>query len=181
MKRFGNGFSLYSFAVAMLIAVFACGTAVAQVNVNAPKALKNRSNSSVNKSQKPAEQSHGQAQKQVHRNEHSNANDQGVAVSKDGSVNGTVATKVVSGYRVQVLFTSAKNGRSLAQQRARKIALKYPQYRSYMTYVAPRWRLRIGDFKKYDAARSFANLIKRNFPEMRADVAIVGDKIKIYK
>ena len=50
-----------------------------------------------------------------------------------------------------------------------------------MTYVAPRWRLRIGDFKKYDQARSVANLIKRNFPEMRADVAIVGDKIKIYK
>ena len=102
-------------------------------------------------------------------------------MAPNGSVNGTVATGVVSGYRVQVLFTSAKNGRALAQQRARKIALKYPQYRSYMTYVAPRWRLRIGDFKKYDQARSVANLIKRNFPEMRADVAIVGDKIKIYK
>ena len=87
----------------------------------------------------------------------------------------------MSRYRVKVLKTKKKNGRALVQKKKIKIALKYPQYRSYMTYVAPRWRLRIGDFKKYDQARSVANLIKRNFPEMRADVAIVGDKIKIYK
>ena len=177
MKRFRNQHSFLSLALAMLIALFATAM-VAQVNVNAPNALKKRSNAPASQKQesKPAEKPHPQgnrAKPQSH-------ND-GVAVAPNGSVNGTVATGVVSGYRVQVLFTSAKNGRALAQQRARKIALKYPQYRSYMTYVAPRWRLRIGDFKKYDQARFVANLIKRNFPEMRADVAIVGDKIKIYK
>ena len=177
MKRFRNQHSFLSLALAMLIALFATAM-VAQVNVNAPNALKKRSNAPASQKQesKPAEKPHPQgnrAKPQSH-------ND-GVAVAPNGSVNGTVVTGVVSGYRVQVLFTSAKNGRALAQQRARKIALKYPQYRSYMTYVAPRWRLRIGDFKKYDQARSVAHLIKRNIPEMRADVAIVGDKIKIYK
>lgn len=178
MKRFRNQHSFLSLALAMLIALFATAMVVAQVNVNAPNALKKRSNAPASQKQesKPAEKPHPQGNKAKPQ-----SHNDGVAVAPNGSVNGTVATGVVSGYRVQVLFTSAKNGRALAQQRARKIALKYPQYRSYMTYVAPRWRLRIGDFKKYDQARSVANLIKRNFPEMRADVAIVGDKIKIYK
>lgn len=178
MKRIRNRHSFYSFALAMLIALLGCSASVAQVSVNAPNALKKRTNAPEAKKQdsKPAAKAPAQAQHATPKNGNS-----GVAVAPNGSISGTTATGVVSGYRVQVLFTSAKNGRSLAQQRARKIALKYPQYRSYMTYVAPRWRLRIGDFKKYDQARSFANLIKRNFPEMRSDVAIVGDKIKIYK
>ncbi|MGM9868068.1 MAG: SPOR domain-containing protein [Sodaliphilus sp.] len=179
MKRIRNRHSFYSFALAMLIALVACGASVAQVSVNAPNALKKRTNAPEAKKQdpKPAAKAPAQGQHKAA----GKKGDSGAAVAPNGSVSGTTATGVVSGYRVQVLFTSAKNGRTLAQQRARKIALKYPQYRSYMTYVAPRWRLRIGDFRKYDQARSFANLIKRNFPEMRADVAIVGDKIKIYK
>ena len=121
MKRFRNQHSFLSLALAMLIALFATAMVVAQVNVNAPNALKKRSNAPASQKQesKPAEKPHPQgnrAKPQSH-------ND-GVAVAPNGSVNGTVATGVVSGYRVQVLFTSAKNGRALAQQRARKIALK---------------------------------------------------------
>ena len=93
MKRFRNQHSFLSLALAMLIALFATAM-VAQVNVNAPNALKKRSNAPASQKQesKPAEKPHPQgnrAKPQSH-------ND-GVAVAPNGSVNGTVATGVVSG------------------------------------------------------------------------------------
>lgn len=183
MKKYSKGRALRCMVVAMAIALFGFSNVEAQVSVNAPSGLSKRSNSAAKK--KHSSPAHEEAAAPVKaapaKAPATKRANRGIAVLKSGSVTGMTIVGQYSGYRVQVLFTSAKNGRAIAQQRAKKIALKYPQYRAYMSYVAPRWRLRFGDFKTYGEARSLARLIKRSFPAMRSDVVVVTDKVNKFK
>ena len=192
MKMCINGISIKSVALAIVVAAFGFSASVAQVSVNAPSGLTKRSSAAVSgksssssapaaSASAPAQAAPAKAQTSQRQAATSKKGNAGVALSANGTVSGTTIAGQISGYRVQVLFSSAKNGRALGQERAKKIALKYPQYRAYMSYVAPRWRLRFGDFKTYEDARALANLIKRSFPQWRADVAIVTDKINKFK
>lgn len=185
MKKCSKGRALRCMVVAMAIALFGFSNVEAQVSVNAPSGLSKRSNSAAKKKQSsPAHEEAAapvKAAPSAPTTSSTKRASRGTAVSKSGSVTGMTIVGQYSGYRVQVLFTSAKNGRAIAQQRAKKIALKYPQYRAYMSYVAPRWRLRFGDFKTYEEARSLARLIKRSFPAMRSDVVVVTDKVNKFK
>ena len=178
MKKCSKGRALRCMVVAMAIALFGFSNVEAQVSVNAPSGLSKRSNSAAKK--KLSSPAHEEAAAPAKAPATKRAS-RGIAVSKSSSVTGMTIVGQYSGYRVQVLFTSAKNGRAIAQQRAKKIALKYPQYRAYMSYVASRWRLRFGDFKTYVEARSLARLIKRSFPAMRSDVVVVTDKVNKFK
>ena len=182
MKKCSKGRALRCMVVAMAIALLGFSNVEAQVSVNAPSGLSKRSNSAAKKKHSsPAHEEAAAPVKAAPAAPAPKRASRGIAVSKSGSVTGMTIVGQYSGYRVQVLFTSAKNGRAIAQQRAKKIALKYPQYRAYMSYVAPRWRLRFGDFKTYEEARNLARLIKRSFPEMRSDVVVVTDKVNKFK
>lgn len=182
MKKCSKGRALRCMVVAMAIALFGFSNVEAQVSVNAPSGLSKRSNSTAkNKHSSPAHEEAAAPAKAAPAAPATKRASRGIAVSKSGSVTGMTIVGQYSGYRVQVLFTSAKNGRAIAQQRAKKIALKYPQYRAYMSYVAPRWRLRFGDFKTYEEAKNLARLIKRSFPAMRSDVVVVTDKVNKFK
>lgn len=182
MKKCSKGRALRCMVVAMAIALLGFSNVEAQVSVNAPSGLSKRSNSAAKKKHSsPAHEEAAAPAKAAPAAPATIRASRGIAVSKSGSVTGMTIVGQYSGYRVQVLFTSAKNGRAIAQQRAKKIALKYPQYRAYMSYVAPRWRLRFGDFKTYEEARNLARLIKRSFPAMRSDVVVVTDKVNKFK
>ena len=182
MKKCSKGRALRCMVVAMAIALFGFSNVEAQVSVNAPSGLSKRSNSAAKKKHSsPAYEEAAAPAKAAPAAPATKRANRGIAVSKSGSVTGMTIVGQYSGYRVQVLFTSAKNGRAIAQQRAKKIALKYPQYRAYMSYVAPRWRLRFGDFKTYEEAKNLARLIKRSFPAMRSDVVVVTDKVNKFK
>lgn len=182
MKKCSKGRALRCMVVAMAIALFGFSNVEAQVSVNAPSGLSKRSNSAAKKKHSsPAHEEAAAPAKAAPAASATKRANRGIAVSKSGSVTGMTIVGQYSGYRVQVLFTSAKNGRAIAQQRAKKIALKYPQYRAYMSYVAPRWRLRFGDFKTYEEAKNLARLIKRSFPAMRSDVVVVTDKVNKFK
>lgn len=182
MKMCSKGRALRCMVVAMAIALLGFSNVEAQVSVNAPSGLSKRSNSAAKKKHSsPAHEEAAAPAKAAPAAPATKRASRGIAVSKSGSVTGMTIVGQYSGYRVQVLFTSAKNGRAIAQQRAKKIALKYPQYRAYMSYVAPRWRLRFGDFKTYEDAKNLARLIKRSFPAMRSDVVVVTDKVNKFK
>lgn len=182
MKKCSKGRALCCMVVAMAIALLGFSNVEAQVSVNAPSGLSKRSNSAAKKKHSsPAHEEAAAPAKAAPAAPATKRANRGIAVSKSGSVTGMTIVGQYSGYRVQVLFTSAKNGRAIAQQRAKKIALKYPQYRAYMSYVAPRWRLRFGDFKTYEEAKNLARLIKRSFPAMRSDVVVVTDKVNKFK
>ncbi len=85
------------------------------------------------------------------------------------------------GYRIQAYTdNNPKTAKAAAQQRARDIAMKFPQYRSYISYKAPAWRLRIGDFKTQQDAKAALNRIKSVYPKFAREMVIVRDRINIW-
>jgi len=85
------------------------------------------------------------------------------------------------GYRIQAYSdNNYKTAKASAQKRARDIAMKFPQYRSYISYKAPAWRLRIGDFKTQREAHAALQRIKSVYPKFAREMVIVRDRINIW-
>ena len=85
------------------------------------------------------------------------------------------------GYRIQAFSdNSGASGKATAQQRARAIAMKFPQYRSYISYNAPSWRLRIGDFQKQEDAQKALQRVRAAFPAYGRELLIVRDRINVW-
>ena len=85
------------------------------------------------------------------------------------------------GFRIQAYTdNNAKTAKAAAQRRARDIAMKFPQYRSYISYKAPAWRLRIGDFKTQREAQAALHRIKSVYPKFAREMVIVRDRINIW-
>ncbi len=85
------------------------------------------------------------------------------------------------GYRIQAYTdNNPKTAKASAQKRARDIAMKFPQYRSYISYKAPAWRLRIGDFKTQQEAKAALHRIKSVYPKFAREMVIVRDRINIW-
>ena len=85
------------------------------------------------------------------------------------------------GFRIQAYTdNNSKTGKANTQKRARDIAMKFPQYRSYISYKAPSWRLRIGDFKTQREAQAALQRIKSVYPKFAREMVIVKDRINIW-
>ena len=85
------------------------------------------------------------------------------------------------GFRIQAYTdNNPKTAKAAVQQRAREIAMKFPQYRSYISYKAPSWRLRIGDFKTQREAQAALQRIKSIYPKFAREMVIVRDRINIW-
>ena len=85
------------------------------------------------------------------------------------------------GYRIQAYSdNNHKTAKANAQKRARDIAMKFPQYRSYISYKAPSWRLRIGDFKTQREAQAALQRIKSVYPKYAREMVIVRDRINVW-
>jgi len=85
------------------------------------------------------------------------------------------------GYRIQAYSdNNYKTAKASAQKRARDIAMKFPQYRSYISYKAPSWRLRIGDFKTQREAHAALQRIKSVYPKFAREMVIVRDRINVW-
>ena len=85
------------------------------------------------------------------------------------------------GFRIQAYTdNNARTAKAAAQQRARDIAMKFPQYRSYISYKAPSWRLRIGDFKTQREAQAALQRIKSVYPKFAREMVIVRDRINVW-
>ena len=85
------------------------------------------------------------------------------------------------GFRIQAYTdNNPRTAKAAAQKRARDIAMKFPQYRSYISYKAPSWRLRIGDFKTQREAQAALQRIKSVYPKIAREKVIVRDRINIW-
>ena len=85
------------------------------------------------------------------------------------------------GFRIQAYTdNNPRTAKAAAQQRARDIAMKVPQYRSYISYKAPSWRLRIGDFKTQREAQAALQRIKSVYPKFAREMVIVRDRINVW-
>ena len=84
------------------------------------------------------------------------------------------------GFRIQVYNDNA-GGKAEAQNRARTIAMKFPQYRTYITYNAPTWRLRIGDFKNQKEAQEAISRVRAAFPQYARQMVVVRDNVNNWR
>ena len=89
----------------------------------------------------------------------------------------TASTAVSGGYRIQVFSDSNPRAQGEARGKASDISSKYPQWRTYVTYDAPYWRLRIGDFTNYEDANDALSALKEAFPSYKRELRIVRDHI----
>lgn len=84
------------------------------------------------------------------------------------------------GYRIQVFSDSnPRTARNEAGAKAGNISARFPEYRPYVTYDAPYWRLRIGDFRTYEDATDAMEAIKEAFPSYRRELRVVRDRINV--
>ena len=69
----------------------------------------------------------------------------------------------VSGFRVQV-FSGLQ--RQDAYNEQAKFKVRYPAYSTYISYVQPNYRLRVGDFRTKLEAEKFMNELKKFYSSM---------------
>lgn len=94
-------------------------------------------------------------------------------VEKHIRLNDSLGT--MSGYRIQLFFTSGVNGKKLAQEVESDFIKKYPDTRAYLLWDSPNYKVRVGDFRSRLDALKFQDSIKTEFP----NVYIVRDEIKL--
>ncbi len=168
--------------------------ATAQVTVNAPKGILNRDQPKTGK-EKPKQRGNDSSRRDkpatpsvrnfddksddAHEAK-SNRRSQVSAPKDNYRMSAKAAERQVSGFRIQVLFSSSRNAREEAKSRARNLALKFPQYRSYISYNAPQWRLRIGDFRNRDDAGRAMSRLRNAFPAYSASMIVVRDVVNIW-
>lgn len=87
----------------------------------------------------------------------------------------------IDGYRVQI-FSS--NRQQTAKEEALNLEKKMSEALSvpvYVMYIAPFWKVRIGNFQTYEEANALKTQIITQFSELQGDTYIVRDKIQVRK
>jgi len=92
----------------------------------------------------------------------------GVVIIKDKKIDDLIKNKSnirrisTAGYRVQIYFNTDKDK---VQDLRMKFIKQYPKMESYITFDAPNYILRVGDFTEKNDAERFKKEIFREYPE----------------
>ena len=82
--------------------------------------------------------------------------------------------KKISGYRVEIFFSSALDARQKALQTKTEFLREYPDINIYVVYVSPDFKVRVGDFRSKNEALELMKKIQGRFPK----AFIVPDSIE---
>lgn len=92
----------------------------------------------------------------------------GVVILKDKKIDDLIKSKSnirrvsTAGYRIQIYFSTDKDK---VQETRMKFIKQYPKMETYITFDAPNYILRVGDFTEKNDAERFKKEIFREFPE----------------
>jgi hypothetical protein len=78
------------------------------------------------------------------------------------------------GFRVQIFFGSSRQAAYSAQERFRQ---DYPDYRTYISYTEPNFKVHVGDFRTRLEAQKLASQLNRVFTSL----FIISEKISVPK
>lgn len=82
------------------------------------------------------------------------------------------------GYRIQVFSdNNIRTAKANAEYRKRLIESQMPDMRGYLTYEAPYWRVRVGDFRTQAEASAALRELKASFPTFASDFRLVRERI----
>jgi hypothetical protein len=96
-------------------------------------------------------------------------------VSKHVQINQNL--RGIDGYRIQIFFDSGNNSKTKAQSIYESFLGKYPGVGAYLTFKAPNYKVRVGDFRSKMDAQRFLNLIIAEYP----NAWIIEDQINLPK
>ncbi|MGB0165742.1 MAG: SPOR domain-containing protein [Luteibaculum sp.] len=95
----------------------------------------------------------------------------GVQDLMDRYIENKTANPFMDGYRVQLYFGT----REAATDAKTEFLKKFPGVKSYISYLQPNFRLRVGNFRSQHEAESFLIRVKKHFPSAYT----VEDKIEL--
>lgn len=80
----------------------------------------------------------------------------------------------IDGFRIQIFEESGNKSSTRAREVMAEFSTKYPDVPVYLSWQAPNFKVRVGDFGSRMEAEGFLNKIKRSYP-----IAwVIRDKIK---
>ena len=79
----------------------------------------------------------------------------------------------IDGYRVQIFFESGNKSSDAAREIMEEFEKKHPEIPTYLTWKAPNFRVRIGDFRTRMEAEGFLQKILKDYP----NAWVIKDKI----
>lgn len=86
----------------------------------------------------------------------------------------------VSGWRIQVFSgNNQRVSKNEAFHKEADIKSIHSDLGTYVTYNAPFWRLKVGDFQSYQEARIMLLLLRREFPSFGREMSIVRDRVQV--
>lgn len=85
----------------------------------------------------------------------------------------------VPGFRTQVFSGNLRTSKDEAFKREKEIKEIFPELVTYVSYVAPFWRLRIGDYRSHEEAYHTMRLLMEAFPAYAKEMYIVKEDVKI--
>lgn len=92
----------------------------------------------------------------------------------------SVAHRVKAGYRIQVFDdNNVRTAKQEARNRQHQIEMRFPEFKTYVSFNSPYWRVKVGDFRSRGEAESAMAEIKYAFPALARQIRIVRDRINI--
>ncbi|RHJ92947.1 SPOR domain-containing protein [Parabacteroides bouchesdurhonensis] len=86
----------------------------------------------------------------------------------------------VQGFRTQVFSgNNQRKSKDEAFRKEKEIKEMFPDVPTYVTYTAPFWKLRVGDFRSHEEAYHMMRLLMEAFPSYGKEMYIVREEIKI--
>lgn len=80
------------------------------------------------------------------------------------------------GYRVQVFSNNnARKAKSEAFDLEEKLLELFPEVKCYVTYSAPFWKVRLGDFSNYAEAVIFSKKVKSTLPKLANEIIVIKE------
>jgi len=81
-----------------------------------------------------------------------------------------------AGWRVQIYLGSGRDAEKKAEDTKKAFLEKYPDYGAYVTYQAPFFKVKVGDFRRNDKARAYK--FKKQLESDFQTTWVVEDQIK---
>ncbi len=70
----------------------------------------------------------------------------------------------MSGYRVEIYFSSEMNAKEKALRKKVEFLSLYPEYNVHIKFVAPNFKVRVGDFRTKNEALKLQKKIQKDYP-----------------
>lgn len=86
----------------------------------------------------------------------------------------------IQGFRTQVFSgNNQRKSKDEAFRKEKEIKELFPDMPTYVTYNAPFWKLRVGDFRSHEEAYHALRLLMAAFPSYAKEMYIVKEEVKI--